>query len=319
MDWYKFNPVDTLFFRGAEPMNIGEDHTVSHVFPPPAHTLSGALRTAVLIQNGISFEVYGNGEAPTEIISAIGEAGQPAPFSLVGPLFMFGGDVYIPAPYSWFIEKDSFEEVENGKVKIVKGRFLKSSLLKSEASEFIWAKGDKSEMVSLGGMWIKKQDIYSTEMMLEVKLSGEFFENEPRTGIALENSRRARKGYLYSFNHARLKKDVSLVFGTDSKLPLEDKGVLKIGAELRFGWYEKLSRDNMGFNDEGSNFLSLSILEGTDEANKSVIATGKILYFGGWDLHTGFHKPMKGFFPAGTVFKKKINNNCIAIKGVETC
>ena len=54
MDWYKFNPVDTLFFRGAEPMIMGENHTVSHVFPPPAHTLSGALRTAVLIQNGIS-------------------------------------------------------------------------------------------------------------------------------------------------------------------------------------------------------------------------------------------------------------------------
>ena len=73
------------------------------------------------------------------------------------------------------------------------------------------------------------------------------------------------------------------------------------------------------FSDDGNHYLSLSILEGNEEANASVVATGRILYFGGWDLKTGFHKPMKGFFPAGTVFNKKINNNCIAIKGVETC
>ena len=319
MDWYKFTPVDTLFFRGAEPMNLGENHTVSHVFPPPAHTLSGALRTAVLIQKGISFEAYGNGKAPAEIIAVIGEAGQSAPFSLIGPLFMPGDDVYVPAPYSWFMEKDRAQKKENGKVKIVKGRYLKSRLLKSETSELIWARDDKNEMVSLGGRWIKKQDLHSAETIIEVKTSGEFFENEPRTGIALEKNRKVREGHLYSFNHARLKREVSLVFGTDSNLPLDDQGVLKIGAEQRFGWYEKLSQDNMGFNDEGNLYLSLSILEGTDEANMSVIATGKILYFGGWDLHTGFHKPMKGFFPAGTVCNKKINNNFIAIKGVETC
>ncbi|OIP35254.1 MAG: hypothetical protein AUK23_00680 [Deltaproteobacteria bacterium CG2_30_43_15] len=321
MEWYKFIPVDTLFFRGAEPMNLGENHTVSHVFPPPAHTLSGALRTAVLIQNGVSFEAYGNGKASAEIVAAIGEAGQPAPFSLMGPLFMLKGDVYAPAPYSWFIEKDSDKKRENGKLKIIKGSSVKSRLLKYEASQLIWAKGEKGDMVSLGGMWIKKQEIHSVETMLEVKTSSDFFENEPRTGIALEKNRRVREGHFYSFNHARLKKDVCLFFGTDVKLPLDDKGVLKIGAEQRFGRYEKLNdkKADMRFSDEGNIYLSLSNTEGTEEANDSVVATGRILYFGGWDLKIGFHKPMKGFFPAGTVFNKKINNNCIAIKGVETC
>ncbi|MBC8391017.1 MAG: hypothetical protein H8E17_00405, partial [Deltaproteobacteria bacterium] len=302
-----------------EPMTLGENHTVSHVFPPPAHTLSGALRTAVLIQNGVSFEAYGKGDVPSEIISTIGEAGQLAPFSLIGPLFISGNDLYVPAPYSWFMEKDSDKRKENGKVKIVKGRFLKSRLLKSEISEFIWARGDQSEMVSLGGMWIKKEDLHSTETFIKAKKTEDFFKNEPRTGIALGKNRIVREGHLYSFNHARLQKDVNLVFGADRKLPLNDQGVLKIGAEQRFGWYEKLAKANMGFNDEGNFYLSLSILEGTDEANTSVVATGKILYFGGWDLHTGFHKPMTGFFPAGTVCNKKINNNFVAIKGVESC
>jgi len=321
MNWYKITPVDTLFFRGAEPMNLGENHTVSHVFPPPAHTLSGALRTAVLIQKAVSFKAYGNGKAPADIIAAIGYAGQqPPPFSLLGPLFMAGDDIYVPAPYSWFGEKDTDEKKENGKVKIVKGKFLTSRLIKCEVPALIWARSNKNEMVSLGGNWIKKQALYSTEPAIEVKPSGEFFENEPRTGIALKKNRRVREGHLYSFNHARLKRGVSLVFGTDISLPLDDQGVLQIGAEQRFAWYEKINYNNadMRFPDDGKLYLSLSNLEGTEEANASVVATGKILYFGGWDLYTSFHKPMKGFFPAGTVFNKKINNNCIAIKEVET-
>ena len=163
MEWFKFAPVDTLFFRGAEPMDIGENHTTSHVFPPPTHTLSGALRTTVLIQKGVSFEDYGKGRAPAEIYESIGQAGQAAPFTLIGPLFMIENDIYVPAPYSWFIEKDSDKKIEHGKVRFVRGRSLSSRLLKTEAPELIWAKGDYNEMVSLGGMWIKKEDLHSTE------------------------------------------------------------------------------------------------------------------------------------------------------------
>ena len=298
-------------------MNLGEHHTASHVFPPPVHTLAGALRTAVLVQKGISFDAYGKGEAPGEIYDFIGKPGKAAPFHLIGPLFMKGDHVYVPAPYSWFMEKDT--EEQNGKVRIIKGQLLKSRLIKSEAIKLVWAKGEKNEMVSIGGMWTRKEDLHSTENYIEVKQGAEFFENESRTGIALRKDRSVREGHLYSFNHTRMKKDVSLVFGTDIRLPLHDRGVLKIGAEQRFGWYERMSQEILGYDDKGNQYLSLSILEGSNEANMAVIATGKILYFGGWDLHTGFHKPMKGFFPAGTVFGKRINNNLISIKGVETC
>jgi len=311
MHWYKFTPVDTLFFKGSSPMNLGENHTASHVFPPPAHTLSGALRTAALIQNKVSFDDYGKGNEPAEISEAIGKAGMPAPFNLIGPLFKLEEQIYVPAPYSWFMEKDSKEE----KISIIKGKPLKSRLLKSETNEFFWAKGGSGNLVSLGGKWIKKEDLHSTSKTIEVKNGMDFFKNEPRTGIALERNRRVRRSHLYSFNHARLRKDISLIFGTDLNLPIENQGVLKIGAEQRFGWYQKISDNIMKLNDNGNLYATLSILEGDITANEALVATGKILYFGGWDLNKGFHKPMKGFFPAGTVFNQKINNNCITIKG----
>ena len=58
MNWYSFEPADTLFFRGAEPMNIGENHTATANFPPPARTLEGALRTTILKQNKIPIDQY---------------------------------------------------------------------------------------------------------------------------------------------------------------------------------------------------------------------------------------------------------------------
>jgi len=309
MNWYEFKPVDTLYFKGAEPMNLGENHTASHLFPPPAQTLSGALRTAVLLQNDVSFESYARGETPVEISNAIGKAGKTAPFNLIGPLFMMDKDIYLPAPYSWFMEKKSMED----KVDVIKGKPIQSPLLKAETSEFIWAKGETKELVSLGGSWIKKEDIHSGKSCIEVRKNEDFVKNEPRTGIALDKSRRVREGHLYSFNHARFKENVSMIFGTDNDLPLDDRGVLKIGAEQRFGWYRKLSGDMPEIGGKGDLHVSLSLLEGTDKVNQAIVATGKILYIGGWDMHKGFHKPMKGFFPAGTVCSKKINSSFITI------
>jgi len=313
MEWYKFFPVDTLYFKGADPMVMGENHTASYIFPPPAHTISGALRTAVLLQNGVSIKDYSSDErkAPTKIYDAIGEPGRPAPFNIIGPLFLAEEDIYVPAPYSWFVEKGA----TSGQTEVIKGRLIESPLLKCSRSHFFWAKGKAREVVSAGGMWAKAQDLNSQDNLVTLKKDEDFFENELRTGIALQQNRKVRKGHLYSFNHARLKKTVSLLFGTDVSLPLNDKGVLRLGAEQRFGWYEKVAEEHIQFPNEGDLYMSLSIVEGTQEANEAVIATGKIQYFGGWDLHKGFHKPMKGYFPAGTVFNKKVNTNCIRIKG----
>ena len=49
------------------------------------------------------------------------------------------------------------------------------------------------------------------------------------------------------------------------------------------------------------------------ETNDAAVATGKIQYLGGWDMKKGFHKPMKGYFPAGSVFNKKLNDNFIEL------
>ena len=311
MSWYNFEPADTLFFRGAEPMNIGENHTATANFPPPVRTLKGALRTTILKQNKIPIDHYydNDNKIDYELLKIIGPADKKAGFSVIGPLFELDKMVYVPAPYSWFFDKD---DEKKDKVKIHKGIFINSPLIKTSLKKLFWTKGEQKELETLGGKWISLNDLYSQNNIIFRKEINDFYRMENRTGIALDSNRSVREHHLYSFSHARLNKNVKLIFGVDKDLPIADKGTLKLGAEQRFGLYSKIP--DIDFNNSGSGlFMSISQTAGTEQANESIVATGKIQYQGGWDMKKGFHKPMTGFFPPGSVFNKKLNDNFIQI------
>ena len=308
MIFYSFKPVDTLFFRGAEPMQMGLDHTSTSVFPPPAHTVAGAIRTAYLKQHNVDFKDYGLGKVEEKVHDDIGKAGENAPFSLIGPFFKKGDDYFVPAPFHWYVEKTDSEKRQ--KSGIIKSVNISSSLIHSNKA-LRWAKGE-GELVSIGGRWIDLNRLYSKNDEGDLFNLEDFVSFENRTGIAIDYTKKTvKESHLYSFNHARLNGNVELVFGIDREIDLEKSGLLKVGAEQRFGEYKKI--DGLDFKQSGQLFMSLSIVEGTEEANEAVVATGKIQYLGGWDLKKRFHKPMKGFFPAGSVFNKKLNNNFIKI------
>ena len=290
-------------------MNLGEHHTASANFPPPIKTITGALRTAILMQNDISIKDYYNNNIDGEIFTLIGPADKEAGFCVTGPLFQLSSTTFMPAPYSWFIEK---EERDNSFVKVYKSFLLNSSLIKTDSQNLFWSKGEKGELETLGGKWISSSDLHTENDSITQKEIHDFFYVEPRTGIALEKNRSVKEGHLYSFNHARLNQNVSIIFGVDKDLPISESGILKLGAEQRFGAYKKVPHIDVKKGESGY-FLSLSIVEGTQEANDNVVATGKIQYLGGWDMKKGFHKPMKGYFPAGSVFDKKFNDNFIEL------
>jgi len=318
IDWYSFRPQDTLFFRGAEPAVMGESHAASMIFPPPAHTIAGALRTAVLSQHGIEYHRYNEGKLDPQdesALSVIGKSGEESPFSILGPFFLQDNKLWVPCPYIWFAEKCEKPPSRLHKRKIVISSPVgKTTLLKTGAAKHLfWAKGHNLE--SLGGGWVCVDELCSPAEEKTILEGVVFFTSEIHTGIALDvkdKRRTAREGHLYSFAHARLKEGVSLAFGVTKRLPITETGVLKLGAEQRFGEYQLLS--GIAFPEGKSRlFMTLSILPGGNEANSCCVATGRPLYYGGWDLHRGFHKPMKAYFPAGSVFNKQINENCIAL------
>jgi len=318
IDWYKFEPADTLFFRGSEPMILGENHSATPIFPPTPNTIAGALRTTVLIQNGIDFKKYKADDFNDDkIISSIGKHNDKPPFGVVGPLFSYENEIFIPAPYSWYMDSDFKKMLHKdlkATIKPIKNFLLNSDLIKTNREKLFWAKPENNELLSMGGYWISLDNFNKNSDELDLYNINYFADFEQRTGIALNDSRMVRDGHIYSFNHARLKEDCEIIFGVNKKLPIDNEGILKLGAEQRFGRYKKLELNMELPNSDCDTYLSLSVLPKSDKANNSVIATGKILYFGGWDLAKGFHKPMIGYFPAGSIFDNKINENLIGIK-----
>jgi len=315
-DWYSFKPQDTLYFRGAEPANMGESHAASMIFPPPAHTIAGALRTAVIMQNDLTFEDYRKEKCSQEIIEAIGKPGSYSPFGILGPFFQYEEKTWIPCPFLWFSDKKKSAEDSQSRLRkiAVSAPLHNNTLVKTISGEnLFWVKGKNLE--NLGSQWVSADELCKDAEEKTIRDSKDFFVSENHTGIALDvkdKRRTAREGHLYSFVHARLHQDVELIFGVTGRLPINDSGVLKLGAEQRFGEYRKINDINL-LQGTTCLFMTLSILAGNEEANRHCIATGRIRYLGGWDLHKGFHKPMRGYFPAGTVFDKKINESCIQL------
>lgn len=300
-NWYSFEPSDTVFFRGSEPMEKGQDHTANSIFPPPIHTIAGAIRTYFY-----NIDKKNNEKKYSHIVKIGEEYGE---FNLVGPFFKIGKKIYLPAPYSWFIDKSAVS-TENAKYPIIKSYPIQSNLIKTSSGNIYWAKGE-NELESIGGKWINYDNLINDTDESEIRDVTDFYVSEPRAGIALNNDHTARESHIYWINHCRLKDDVSLIFSIDID-DLGENGILTLGAEQRFGRFKKEDL-KINLDTDGDLFMSLSLTPVFPEANNSVISTGKIQYLGGWDLYRRFHKPMKGYFPAGTVFNKKFNN-CINIR-----
>ena len=305
MKWYEFFPCDTLFFKGAAPMIMGENHSAVSHFPPLPETLSGAVRTMILKNKNISFKDYKEHRDDPEIISLVGKAGAKAPFSIIGPLFKIKDKLFIPAPYSWF------RDVSGNNNIFYKAKSLQSRLIKSSSPNPMWVKGNETEIETIGGRWLGIESLKSQENS-DLRETEDFYAEEIRSGNALQINRRVREGYLYSFTHIRLKRDVSLIFGINKDIHLDENGIMSLGGEKCFGRYQRIDLNDFSIGG-GEHFMSLSMLKTADVQPDDLVATGRIIYRGGWDMAKGFHKPMCGYYPAGTVLNKKINENSIAI------
>ena len=313
--WYEFYPSDTMFFRGAEPLDPGINYQTELVFPPPPSVISGAMRTAVLSQKDITIQDYKKGH---EIKGDIGAYGEDAPFSVIGPILKKENIYYIPAPFSWFAEKSGYKK--NVKILFsheVDKNLINNLCIKSKAEITHWAK-HHHDIKSIGGKWIsidafknkKSKMDTNTELLINEKKDTALFSVEARTGIAIDKFRSVEEGRIYNARHIRLKKDVSLVWGADKACGLEPEGVLTLGGEQRFGRYE-IMQTPLVFPDDGSQYLSLGPVPVNEVTKKALIAAGKIIYRGGWDYKEQFHKKMKSYYPPGTVFSSKVNGNCI--------
>lgn len=99
-DVWKFEALDTLFFRDSRPMNAGETVWIESQFPPTGRTIQGAIRTAVLNHLGVSFKDYLNKTLSVHepLREEIGDGEYMGRLSLTGPVLFKGNEPLFPVP-----------------------------------------------------------------------------------------------------------------------------------------------------------------------------------------------------------------------------
>lgn len=321
--WYELTPIDTLFFRGNEPMEAGQPTAVP-LFPPPVSVVQGALRTAVLREKGISFADYKHGRGGTEIVDLIGECGKEAPFVVTALLIRRNGILYAPAPANWFIDLPKSEKPQSSSDYIARKIVTAASTAADAANLGITSSSGPAplvvaqyEAVPLTGCWVNvnlftRQGITLSEN--DLLTDGDLYAVEPRIGIGLNERRTVVEGKLYSANHLRLRDGVTLVAVLDKNPGLTGKGFLQLGGEQRKCHYEQI--DSMplpGSADTPKGYVALAPAPANEPLLPKVIAAHRPVVIAGWDLGRGFHKPTAAWLPAGSVFSEKINDSCIPL------
>lgn len=326
--WLEIEPLDTMFFRGAESMEAGENHEVDTMFPPMPATITGAIRTAILRQQGIApAEYLQNPDKYSRSCPLLGVPQVPG-FTLIGPLFATGdGILLLPVPAHWHAHLPDIPKIKWGeKYQVQAATPLAGGTLGlvGSVSQPFWVRQPSgSDMKSLGGYWATSETFTAMhqgkgEIVFYNSPAGpkrseaailtttSIFVREERVGLALTPQRTAKEGHLYCAMHIRLREGVRMIVGINSPYEtiLEREGILQLGGEQRVCHYRILPEIKLPSNTKGNMLLALSPLEISKlsaEFAGSPRASGKLLRIGGWDMEKRFHKPMSAWLPAGTV------------------
>lgn len=318
--WYQIAPIDTLFFRGAEPMEAGQPSRDA-LFPPPVSVIQGALRTAVLKQQSIAFTDYRANRCPPGVLEGIGACGQPAPFCITAILLSCRGAIYAPCPANWFVEAESSPQDKRG---VLVGRTILRAASPGRAAASLRlhsSAGVGLPMVCavdaqpLAGYWLRFDCLRKPSATIaegDLLAPGELYDLEPRTGIAIDGKRKVKQGAIYSVGHIRLRQDVTLVIGVDRDFGLADQGFLTLGGEQRMCGYARQQIPSLP-DQPATFFVALAPIQLTDDLLPVVFASSKPVNLAGWDLANGFHKATTTWLPAGAVLTRNINNSCVPL------
>jgi len=263
MSAYFVLPDDTLFFRGGEPMELGESHFQTSIFPPSPETFIGAIRSLIIARSTKGdFEGYKMGKYQNEPwYQEIGPPDNiPSSFKFFGPFLASksrNGDyqLFFPPPSNLFVARG-----ENGdKFAISKPKKLKGVRKSGKLESLMWLDiikgGDKdtrfkavTDFLTESGLKkylngdvenliCKEENVQDTDMIEQSCL----MENESRVGIALQKGLRvAREGHLYQTSHKRFKENVGFVFFLEGVSSFPEKDIIALGGENRTAHYWKI-------------------------------------------------------------------------------
>jgi CRISPR-associated protein Cmr3 len=300
------SPNDVLLFRESKSFTAGEHHLARSVLPLP-QTVAGAIRNRILVNNPNAKEFIGYGrDEPT--------------FEILG-CFLFKGQEFFSTPY---------DVVE---AKGVEGNFLVKPITLHNYTVFT---GKYIHFKSVGGF--VSYDTLVKYLKGDLKENVEIIEEnflvkrEIRVGIKLKDTKTTEERYFYKAEFLRLNSQLSVWLGEDVKEYLGERGIMKIGGEGRFAYFEVEDVNPLGKLEDAWDEIKSEIEE--SRRFKLYLATpllvenggryswnvkpllegclglkvkihpliGKPLVFSGWDYVRNKPKPNRYAIPQGSVY-----------------
>jgi len=332
---WRFTALDTLFFRESRPMEAIGGAQLQSVFPPPAATLIGAIRTAIGEAHQVDWNAYAHDDHhPLKAI--MGSADSLGPLSCTGPFLMKEQDRLFPVPlallHAQINDVDQFTRLtpstditvcDLGAVRLPQKRDPLPGAKPLEQA-FITAKGLAT--VLRGNVPEPNAIVYTREL----------YHSEERLGIGRDYAKRTTiDSLLYQTNHVRPVQNVSIgmvVKGLDCA-GLPQHGTCRLGAEGRMAaWqceavqtlppiqFDKKNKNIMlvlltparftqGWLPDGFTQVMTADQQTVWEGNIHGVAlrlissvTGKPMREGGWDLVNRSPRTMHSLVPAGSCY-----------------
>jgi CRISPR-associated protein Cmr3 len=309
-----FDPLDSLFFREAKPFNASEGGFLDSQFPPPAQTLSGAVRTEIGEANRID---WADKQKVEELVGATGD--DPKPLVFAGPYLLKDGQRLYPIPLNLLYK---------GWVRLV-----------PSDSKFITDMGERQLPTPeksiegakpIEGGWLdasNMQKVLNGSLPDSFIAADEIFVREPRVGIGRDNQKSVvNEGLLYFTRHLRFKEGITLGMGVGGVEKLPNGGIIRLGGEGRIACMAvdempaALTAPILSGQEKG---LILTLLThgdfgGKGEPDWNIVhpklklvsaCIGKPVREGGWDYTAnngnggkGAPKPLKSLVPAGSCY-----------------
>jgi CRISPR-associated protein Cmr3 len=324
---WRFEPLDTWFFREARPFGAATGGELSSVFPPPAHTVAGAVRTLIGAAQGVDWERFARDGEYADLKRQIGVGDDPGQLHIGGPYPLWKGERLYPAPLHLLAKTGQYTvlkpgepvECDLGKVRLPQ---LATALSGAKPLDHTWLDSPNLHRVLQGQF---PETIYR---------ASDLYAEESRLGIARDPARRtAAEGLLYHTRHLRPRPELAIGV-TVSGIPAElhpARDVTRFGGEGRASAVTVddacplppapkivgsnlllvlLTHADFGGGWQPPGFAPVTqddvrvwrgLLNGVELTLHSPVL-GKAVREGGWDLLRQEPRPVKSLIPAGSVY-----------------
>ncbi len=320
MQHWRFDPLDTWFFREARGFETSGHNELSSLFPPPARTVAGAMRTLIGEQQGVDWSRFPDSEEYAELRQRIGDGDSLGRLELTGPYPLWNKERLYPVPLHLLGKDDKYCFLEPGDA--VRCDLGTVRLPQIKGKPLMGAKPPENA-------WLTSADftrVLSGQPPQAVIKATDLYAEERRLGIARDNKKRTgQDGLLYQTRH--LRPSAGLAIGAETRgLPADlypASGMVRFGGEGRPSAVQvsPTAPARLPAPKIAGRQLLLVLLTPADfdgkwqlpeikgvPLNLECAVLGKAARESGWDLARERPRPVRSLVPAGSVYFCTLND-----------